>query len=100
MDKYNVRLMNRALQDLDEIYAYIAKELCAPGAAAGLLDRIEEAILSLEETPYRGAVRKSGLFAGGEYRQLFVKNYTVVYRVEDDRKLVLIVTVRYTPSRF
>lgn len=100
MDKYDVRLMNRALQDLDEIYAYVAKELLAPGAAEGLIDRIEKAVLSLEETPYRGAVRKIGLYAGRGYRQLFVKNYTIVYRVDEDQKLVLIVTVRYTPSRF
>ena len=100
MDKYDVRLMSRALQDLDEIYAYIARELFAPGTAEGLIDRIEKAILSLEEAPYRGAVRRIGLYAGRGYRQLFVGNFTIVYRVDEDQKLVLIVTVRYTPSRF
>ena len=96
MDKYSVQLMNRALQDLDEIYAYIVSELSAPTAAENLI----EAILSLEDTPKRGSVRRTGVFTDREYRQLFVKNYTIVYRVEEENKRVLIVTVRYTPSCF
>ena len=82
MDKYSVQLMNRALQDLDEIYAYIVSELSAPTAAENLI------------------VRRTGVFTDREYRQLFVKNYTIVYRVEEENKRVLIVTVRYTPSCF
>ena len=100
MDKYSVQLMNRALQDLDEIYAYIVSEFSAPTAAENLIDRIEQAILSLEDTPKRGSVRRTGVFTDREYRQLFVKNYTIVYRVEEENKRVLIVTVRYTPSCF
>ena len=34
------------------------------------------------------------------YRQLFVKNYTVIYRVNEKDKAVIIITVRYTPSAF
>ena len=100
MDKYSVQLMNRALQDLDEIYAYIVCELSAPTAAENLIDRIEQAILSLEDPPKRGSVRRTGVFTDREYRQLFVKNYTIVYRVEEENKRVLIVTVRYTPRCF
>ena len=53
MDKYEVRLMNQALQDLDEIYGYIASNLQEPGVAAELLDALESEILSLEYLPYR-----------------------------------------------
>ena len=48
--------------------------------------------------PYRGATRKIGRYANAGYRQLFVENYTIVYRIDEDKKLVIIVTVRYTPS--
>lgn len=34
LDKYEVRLMNQALRDLDDIYAYIAGNLLEPGVAA------------------------------------------------------------------
>ena len=33
LDKYRVKLMARALRDLDSIYAYIAKTFLEPGTA-------------------------------------------------------------------
>ena len=100
MDKYEVRLMNQALQDLDEIYGYIARNLQEPGVAAELLDALELEILSLEYLPYRCSERRTGSFANSGYRQLMVKNYIVVYRIDEAHKQVLIVTVRYARSSF
>ena len=53
MDNYSVKLMSRALRDLDGIYDYIAHTLLEPGTALNLVGRIEDAILSLETMPYR-----------------------------------------------
>lgn len=100
MDRYEVRLMNQALQDLDEIYGYIARNLQEPGVAAELLDALESEILSLEYLPYRCSERRTGSFANSGYRQLMVKNYIVVYRIDEAHKQVLIVTVRYARSTF
>ena len=66
MDKYSVKLMSRALQDLDGIYDYIAHTLLEPGTALGLVRRIEEAILSLETMPYRCPERKRGVMPTGD----------------------------------
>ena len=46
MDKYSVKLMSRALRDLDGIYDYIAHTLLEPETALNLVSRIEDAILS------------------------------------------------------
>lgn len=100
MEQYDVRLMARALRDLDGIYAYIAKTLSEPGTASSLVDEIEREILSLEQMPYRCPERRIGAYAGKGYRQLLVKNYTVIYRIDEVRKQVLIVTVRYSRSQF
>ena len=100
MDKYEVRLMNQALQALDEIYGYIARNLQEPGVAAELLDALESEILSLEYLPYRCSERRTGSFANSGYRQLMVKNYIVIYRIDEAHKQVLIVTVRYARSSF
>lgn len=100
MEQYDVRLMARALRDLDGIYAYIAKTLSEPGTASSLVDEIEREILSLEQMPYRCPERQIGAYAGKGYRQLLVKNYTVIYRIDEARKQVLIVTVRYSRSQF
>ncbi len=100
MDKYIVKLYARAYRDLDGIYSYIANNLAESTVASNMLDSLESAIYSLEQLPERGAVRRIGAYANGDYRQLFVKNYIIVYRVLKDKKEVHIVTVRYAPSSF
>ena len=100
MDKYNVSLTSRALRDLDDIYVYIAQTLLVPETALSLVDKIEKEIISLEEMPYRFPERKTGAYANKGYRQLFVENYTVIYRVDEKRRQVIIVTIRYSPSQF
>ena len=99
LNKYSIKLLTRALRDLDDIYAYIAKALLAPDTAAKLVGEIEEAIFSLEQFPYRGVERKIGSYASRGYRQLFVQNYALVYRI-DEPKQVVIITVRYSPTQF
>lgn len=99
-DKYTVQLLPRAYRDLDGIYEYIAEPLTEPGIAAKLVDSLEEAIFGLESMPKRGALRKTGAYANRGYRQLFVGNFTVLYRVEEANKRVLVVTVRYSKSQF
>lgn len=99
-NKYTVTLMPGAYRDLDGIYEYIAETLIEPGIAAKLVDALEEAIFSLESMPQRGALRKTGTYANKGYRQLFVGNFTVIYRVAEAKKRVLVVTVRYSKSQF
>ena len=100
MDKYTVLFSPKAYKDIDKIYAYIANELVAIGAAENLIDEIEQSILGLDVLPYRGSERKVGTFANKGYRQIYVKNFVIVYRVDERSKQVVIVTVRYTPSQF
>ena len=65
-----------------------------------LSGELENAIFSLETLPERGAVRRAGAYANQGYRQLFHKNYTIIYCVLKEKKEVHIVTVRYTPGNF
>jgi len=100
LDKYAVKLLPRAFRDIDQIYGHIAEEFKAPETAKKMVDELEEAILNLDLNPYRGAERRVGVYGNRGYRQLFVKNFTVLYRVDEKEKSILIVTVRYSPSRF
>ena len=92
--------MPKARRDLDGIYQYIAGTLLEPGTAESMADALEDGILSLETMPYRCSERKHGAYANKGYRQLFVKNYTVVYRIDEASKTVIVVTVRYSASNF
>lgn len=100
MHKYSIKLYARAYRDLDEIYDYIAHNLLEPEVANDLIDALEETIYSLEYLPERGAQRRVGVYANSCYRQLFVKNYVIIYRVLKEKKEVHIVTVRYARSQF
>lgn len=77
-----------------------AETLLEPGIAFSLLGRIEEQIYSLEQMLYRCPRRKSGIYANRGYRQMLAENYTVIYRIDEMKKQIIIVTVRYTPSNF
>jgi len=100
LDNYVVKLYARSYRDLDGIYTYIAKNLLEPGTALNMVDELEKAIFSLKQLPERGAIRRIGAYANGDYRQLFVNNYVIIYRVLETKKEVHIVTVHYTPSNF
>ena len=100
MDKYKIKLYARAYRDLDDIYTYISENLLEKETALKIIDILEQAIFSLETMPERGSIRKTGAYANQHYRQLFVKNYIIIYRVLKKEKEVHIVTVRYAPSQF
>lgn len=98
MNKYIVKLYSRAYRDLDGIYAYIAYNLLEPTTAFNMIDDLENTIFSLETFPERGSIRRVGTYANQGYRQLFHKNYIIIYRVLKEKKEVHIVTVKYTPD--
>ena len=100
MDKYDVKLMSRALRDFDGIYTYIANTLLEPGTALEMVGEIEKGIFSLDHMPYRCPERRHGTYANRGYRQLFVKNYTVIYRIDEPSRQVIVVTIRYSASDF
>lgn len=100
MDKYTVKLMPRAVEDLDRIYGYIAETLQVPETAAKLMSQLEDGILSLSTMPERCALRKVGIYAYAGYRQLLIENYMVVFRIDEIQKMVIVVTVQYQKKRF
>ena len=53
MNVYEVLISEKANDDMEAIYTYIAEVLLAPVAAANQYDRIAEAILSLDVMPNR-----------------------------------------------
>lgn len=100
MDKYSVKLLSVAYRNLNEIYEYIAAELKAELEALNLIAKLEEAVLSLEVMPLRGPKRRVGAYANKGYRQLFIKNFTIVYRIDEVKKNVVIVTIKYSKGQF
>ena len=95
MDKYTVRLYKKAIKDIDEIYAYIAFGKHSPENARGQADRIKNAILGLDTMPQSHQDRLVGRYADKGYKQLLIDNYMAIYRIDEDKKIVWVVTIQY-----
>ena len=60
MDKYTVKMFPQAYRDIDKIYGQALLVSNYDDNAITLAEKLEKAILSLEEQPYRWAERKYG----------------------------------------
>lgn len=95
MNKYKVKLNPGAVRELESIYNYIANEKLALENAKGQVDRIKNAILNLRIFPQAHQERNVGRYAGKGYRQLLIDNYIAVFRIDEAKKIVYVVTVQY-----
>lgn len=63
LDKYTVKMFPQAYRDIDKIYEQALLVSNYADNAIALAEKLEKAILSLEEQPYRGAERKCQILA-------------------------------------
>lgn len=92
---FEVRLSQNAVLDLDGIFRYIATKLQAPLNAKGQLDRLENAIYSLETMPERNKLYDKEPWKSRNLRKMFVDNYIVFYLVDNDNKIVNVIRIMY-----
>lgn len=99
---YRIILTLQALADLEEIYAYIAKD--SPSRAASVIEKILDAIDSLEIFPHRNIVERQSAKVRSPIRSLPVKPFVIYFRVIDDRNVVIIRHIQHgarrPPKRF
>jgi len=95
LNKYKVMVNPKAVRELTGIYEYIANEKLAPENAKGQVERIKKAVLGLDTFPQSHQERNEGRYAGKNYRQLLVDNYIAIFRIDEPRKIVYVVTIQY-----
>ena len=86
---YSVIIEDRAKRDIREAARWIAQY--SPKKATLWHFEIEEAILSLENSPFRCSVAAESQFFQEEIRQLIVGKYRVLFTVKDEEVHVLYV---------
>ena len=96
MKQYKVEITEEALQDMEDIYIYIAIDLLASENAMGQYDRIADEILTLDTFPVRFRIMDSEPEKRMELRRMLVDNYSVIYTICDER--VIVTDVLYTAS--
>ena len=72
-----------AEDDLKRIVDYIALDLCNPEAAESFLDELDAVYDSLESMPGSFPYCKDGYLRANEYHQAGIKDYLMIFRIDD-----------------
>ena len=94
INKYEIILAKSAKKDIEKIYQYIADNLKEPRIASKLMYKIKKSIFSLERLPYMHAeihIKPHNK----KFRRLIINNYIVLYKIDEDKKIVSIYNVLY-----
>ena len=93
--KYEVFTTEQAAADLRAIFEYIAYDLLAGQNALNQLDRLEQAILSLDEMPERYHLYDKEPWKERNLRIMPVDGYLVFYIPRSEEKTVTVIRVMY-----
>ena len=96
MKRYQVKITEKALADMEAIYDYVAFILQSPDTAMKQYDRIAGAIESLDTFPERCKLSDSEREHSQGMRQLMIDNFSIVYLVGE--KDVFVLRVLYSSS--
>lgn len=88
---YRVIYYPTAMDDVNNILDYISID--NPPAAIELINKIDDAIKSLSEFPYKGVTPKDFHLKSKKYRMLIIDSYIVFYIVNETLSVIEIMRV-------
>ncbi|MCL2343558.1 MAG: type II toxin-antitoxin system RelE/ParE family toxin [Firmicutes bacterium] len=93
--EFELNIADSAHEDLDEIVTYIAEVLYAPEAAIHFAEAVEKCYDRLRMYPLMYPIADIPELAEKGYRRVPVKNYLILYKVNEFAKLVRIYRIFY-----
>ena len=97
---YDLQYLPSARKDMVDVVRYISETLQNPTAAERLAVELIEAGDSIPAFPYANPVHMPIRPLKREYRKLRVRNYLMLYWVDEERKLVTIARVVYARRNY
>jgi len=94
MGRYKVNVTEPAEADIRAIAKYIAVELNAPVASEKLISAIKTSVAGLSDMPERYPPVTAG------YRKIIIKNYIILYTVDDKNKTVNVERVLHSKQNW
>lgn len=91
--KYSIIRTDKAEEQLREIIFYIADDSGSIDIALNYLKKIEKAISRLENFPMSGSIPRYSILRKQEYRVLIVERHLIFYKVNEDKKEVVIYSI-------
>ena len=95
MTWYTVELTDAALYAITVHARYIAVDGQAPENAKRWLERMWDAVDSLEQSPGRAAKAQEDAYVVYEVRQLVVGSHLLLFTVDDDKRTVWVLGLRH-----
>ena len=92
---YKLIVSRDAHEDLAGIVRYIADELENGEAAASFLDDIEVRYKRVVDNPHIYVLCNDARLVGMGYRKIVIKNYLILYRIDEENKTVYIIRIVY-----
>ena len=97
---YKVVATELAVQDLNGILEYIAVSLSNPTAAAAFADEVEKCYAGLEHMPLMYEQCQDVQLRALGYRKALIKNYLLIYKVDEAEKTVYILRFFYSRQNY
>lgn len=94
-ETYTIKYSTKAINDLRDIYSYIAFNLQAPETAAKMVRRIRNSIKELDFMPERNPILDWEPWNSLNTHKMHVGNYLVFYIVDPLQSSVSIVRIVY-----
>lgn len=91
--KYSTIRTDNAEEQLRETIFYIADDSGSIDIALNYLNKIEKAIKRLEEFPMPGSIPRYSILKKQGYRVLIVERHLIFYKVNEDKKEVIIYAI-------
>ena len=99
-DNYQVIFTKQSQKEINCIYQYISKTLCAKISTLQLMKEINSKVINLTIFPRLYCELKIPNSKGIEYRRIVVKNYIVIYRVNDRKKEIYLLHIFHSKSDY
>lgn len=91
--KYKIVRTEKADEQLRDIIYYIADDSGSVDIALNYLEKVENAIMILEDFPYSGSVPKYSILRKQGYRILIVERHLIFYKVNDNENVITIYAI-------
>lgn len=92
---YKVKTSPEAKQKIKGYIRYIADERQAPETAVRVFRRILATVKSLSRLPHRCSLAPENKMASEEIRVLIVDSFLLLYTINDDLRVVTVVSARH-----
>ena len=91
--KYVLIRTDKADDQLSNVIHYIAADSGDVNIALAYLDKIEAAVMQLEDFPYKGVQPRYSILRRQGYRVLIVERHLIFYKVNEAEKIVCVYAV-------